>query len=298
MASLASIFNGTALKSGLADVGAFGNSVLGSISDIKESFGDYIIRPLNAFGIAGFDFDVAGEATAKLSADITDHFTENNVFVQDHISIRPKVFIVKNYVGELVYRESNNNNQPIQKIAQKLTILDNLLPQLTNGAQQIKDALAGQFNNDDLRKIGVNTAADLWGFVKNLTPPVTRQEQAYQFFKALHEQKILVSLETPFEYISNMAIESVVAVQDEDTKYMSSFTITLKQIRTVSTRTIPFDSAQYQNNASYQHETEVNNGSTLGLPFGEGADSTGEAANAQKTTTFLLGLGKSVGIAK
>ena len=42
-------------------------------------------------------------------ADITDHFTEDNKTVQDHISIRPTHFVLKNYIGELVDQQGGSS---------------------------------------------------------------------------------------------------------------------------------------------------------------------------------------------
>jgi len=70
--------------------------------------------------------------------------------------------------------------------------------------------------------------------VKNMVGTQTKQQQAYMYFKALMEQKIIVSVQTPFEFMNKMAIESVTAIQSEGQRYMSDFSITLKEIRTVA----------------------------------------------------------------
>ena len=55
-----------------------------------DSLKQYVVTPLNAFGVGGFVFDSEGDTTVNLSADITDHYLEDNTSVQDHIAIKPK----------------------------------------------------------------------------------------------------------------------------------------------------------------------------------------------------------------
>lgn len=205
---------------------------------LADGLNKYIVRPLNAFGLGGFVFDIEGETSLSLTTEITDHFLEDNTTIQDHIAIKPKKVTLRNYVGELVFRQDEEITASIQKVVQKLTVLNSFLPTLSRAASQINDTVraddlsGASFENITLESI--NKATDYWAFAKNISPPINKQEQAYLYFKALMEGKFLVSLQTPFEFLNNMAIESVLAEQSEKTKSVSSFTITLKQIRTAS----------------------------------------------------------------
>jgi len=112
------------------------------------------------------------------------------------------------------------------------------LPQLSAAATQatalIQKARDGNLSLDNVSLESVNKILDLWGLAKNLGANDSKQQRAYMYFKALYEQKILSSIQTPYEFLSNMAIESIIALQDERSKYVTDFTITFKQIRTVS----------------------------------------------------------------
>lgn len=222
------------------------NLNLNSISAITNSINQYIVTPANAFGIGGFVFDIEGEQQINLTAEITDHYTESNQSVQDHIAIRPKRLILKSYVGELVYDIDPNSNTPIQNVVQKLTTLQSFLPQLAAGEGQIATLAASITNPTSPANFNniTNAGVSLWSLIKNLFPPTERQQQAYLYFKALWEQKILVSVQTPFEYMNQMAIESIVAVQPEESRYISHFTIILKEIRFASTLVEATNSAQ------------------------------------------------------
>ncbi len=244
-----------------------------NILKIKDSFNQYIVTPLNAFGLGGFIFDIEGDATVNLTADITDHYLEDNSAIQDHIALRPQRITLRNYVGELVYRLDDSTQTALQKVAQKLTVIGSYLPTLVAGAQQAKQAYeeltSNTINVDIVKKLfnapTLNNVADMWALVKNLNPNASHQQQAYMYFKALWEQRILMSVQTPFEFISNLAIESISARQGEASRSVSDFTITLKKIRTVSIANASFDPQKYQARTQQQAETETKNGKTEGV---------------------------------
>jgi hypothetical protein len=254
-----------------------------SIGLIKNSFAKYIVRPLNAFGLGGFVFDIEDETTVNLSADITDHYTESNSSIQDHIAIKPKKVTLKNFVGELVFRRDASTDTATQNLVRKLTILNSYLPVLSSAATQARNAYLDGSSTLDANSISfdasVRKAADLYGIVKNLTPPIKRQEQAYQYFKALMEQKILVSVQTPFEFMTSMAIESVSAKQSADTQDMSDFTITLKEMRFAQTQTAKFDPDRFQSRTQEQAQDVSEKGKTGGK----------DESLAVKVTDFLSG---------
>lgn len=244
-----------------------------SVNQIINNFSQYIVTPLNAFGLGGFVFDIEGETTVNLSADITDHWIESNSTIQDHIGIRPEKITLTNYVGELVDRKDTSTNTSIQKVTQKLTVLADYLPDLSEQAQQAYDLLKGSTTLADIQNLSVSQitseATSLWGLTKNLNPGASRQQQAYLYFKALFQQQMLVSLQTPYEFISNMAIESVVATQGENSRDISEFTITLKQLRFASSQTVAFDPTNYQDRASPQKAPTINGGKTAGTDTGQ-----------------------------
>lgn len=248
--------------------------MISDIAKIASSFDQYIVQPVNAFGVGGFIFDVEGESTVTLNNEITDHFTEDNSAIQDHIAVRPNRLILRSYVGEVVYRLDPDNDTTLQQVVQKLTILNGYLPELSAAVQQAKDVYENGIGNVGLGAItgaNISQAADLWANIKNLTPPIPRQAQAYMYFKALRDQKILVSVQSPFEFMANMAIESVIGFQGEDSKYISDFTITLKQIRTAPTVVVPFNESRFSSRPVNQNsiDSEINTRpATISPPIG------------------------------
>lgn len=237
---------------------------------LRDSLNTYVVSPLNAFGLGGFVFDVEGDTQSNLTAEITDHYLEDNTAVQDQIAIRPLEITLNNYVGELVFSPSNDTDSFTQQLTQKLTTVTNFLPALSDAATQAKETLSGglgSFSDFSLSDIPSLTeqASDLWSLTRNLNPAADRQQQAYLYFKSLLDQKILVGLQTPFEYVTNMAVQSIQATQPESSRFISNFTITLKQIRVVSTEEVPFNPNSFQGRGGVQRQPEADNGKTQGV---------------------------------
>ncbi len=218
-------------------------SALNNLGALQQSLSQYVVTPLTNFGVAGFMFDIQGEARAELTNEITDHYTEDNSVIQDHIAVKPKRITLRNYIGELVYEPNNTVAQAGATMAAKLTTLSGFLPQLSDGALQAynfyQQAAAGVLTTSQLTAQGSSTAANLYGLVKNLlSAQENKQQSSYQFFKALRDQRMLFSIQTPYEFMTNMAIENMVAIQEENTIYVSTFAITFKEMRFASTTNI------------------------------------------------------------
>lgn len=216
---------------------------INNVNSFTSALGQYVLQPLQQFGIAGFVFDIEGEARVELNSEITDHYIENNSAVQDHIGVKPKRVTLRNYIGELVYTQSPQQNPVLTQAVQKLTELTALAPTLTAQAIQAQNLIAQQMATTSISgtqfAADVNATANLYSLAKNLlSAQGNKQQAAYQYFKALQQQKTMFSIQTPFEFMTNMAIESVIMIQPEESVYTSSLSITLKEIRTASTKNI------------------------------------------------------------
>ena len=210
-----------------------------TLDAIAADLQNYVVSPLNAFGLGGFIFDAEGESIARLSADITDHYTEDNHAIQDHIAIHPKRITLKGYVGEVVYTTADQDLSLLQKAVQKLTQISEFLPSISSYAAQAEDALSSPLSST----INLGDASNIYGMVKNLISSngdEARQQNAYLYFQSLMNQGILMGVQTPWEFITNMVIETITAVQSENSRFITDFSITLKQMRFAKTKTNAF----------------------------------------------------------
>lgn len=233
-------------------------------ADIQSNLiGQYIVTPLINLGIAGFQFDIIEEHKIELKSEITDHFVEDNSTIQDHISLMPKRLTLKGFVGELVELKTDVKSS-LNEIAEKLVLINSYIPVITGAARQIQ----GQVETNKLANLSdvasaTTTAVDIYNIFRTLNPPKTRQAQAYNFFQALMKAKQLVAVDTPFGLLADMAIENITPTQGNNA-YITDFSVTLKEFRTVSTKLVDFNDKAYQGRAGNQQAKEVDKGTTKG----------------------------------
>ena len=211
---------------------------LSNLSSLTSSVGSalqqYVVSPMAAFGIGGFIFGIDGEDEVALTSEITDHYAEDNTVLNDGIALKPKRFTLRSYVGEQQVLTNASQPNALEQVAQKLTTITSMLPAVSAAESQVGALVAGGVSNLNFNSL-VSSGANIYAMVKNLITPTTGQAAAYAYFQALYKMKILMSVQTPYEFITNMAIESVIARQDEETKNMSHFIIVLKEFRTAQT---------------------------------------------------------------
>jgi len=191
-----------------------------------------IVRPTGGArtsGVAGFVFDIVGREEANLTSDITDHYIEDNTAIEDHIALRPIVFSLRGFVGEL------NNVLPAALIqlysaARAIDLVEGFSPVFATQPRETYVAIeqaAVALNNS------VGDASNQFGVFQNASTTATKQQAAYNYFENLWATRQIVSVETPYGIFENMAIDSVRALQPDETLTVSDFAVTLKQIRVV-----------------------------------------------------------------
>lgn len=196
-----------------------------------------IVRPDNPPpGIAGFLFDVVEDDSSDLESDITDYYIENNSSIQDHIALKPETVTISGRVAELVLAVIEG--KPTVQRGNPLPLIPGLTPDLTPEAQQ---------NELDAQAEGIEEGASitntdsLWGYYNSRSPQQpkqTKQSYVYGYFYQLWKGRQLCTVETPWGFFTNMAIQSISATQGAETRSVSSFTISFKKIRTASSLVI------------------------------------------------------------
>lgn len=196
-----------------------------------------LVRPDNPPpGIAGFLFDVVEDDNSDLESDITDYFIEDNSSIQDHIALRPETVTISGKVAELV--KATIQNRPVAKVANPLPLVAGLVPQLTPQAENNEAAVQAQTVQE---KAAITDTQSLWGYYNSRSPQQpnqTKQSYIYGYFYQLWKGRQLFTIETPWGFFTNMAIQSMSATQGAETRVVSSFTITFKKIRVARSITI------------------------------------------------------------
>jgi len=225
---------------------------------------EFIVSPIVNMGFAGFTFDSVEETTVDLESDITDHYTETNAAIQDNIALKPEIITLGGKVGELVYK-NDEKKSTIANITEKISTINAFVPIITSSAKQARNFLqrTPQTSKDYFSQ-GVNTGVDLYQTFQTLNPPDTAQARAFNFFRSMWKAKQLVSLETPYTFYRNMAIMAIRATQPRETKYVTNFTITLKQVNFAATKINKYDAEKYQGKAKEEIAQESNKGKASG----------------------------------
>ena len=183
-----------------------------------------------------FVFDYEGEQTASLESDITDHYVEDNIAVQDQIALKPVLITTQGFIGEL------NDVPPaalavLQAAADKLTAIGNYTPQLTATALL---AYSEAFFLYQTASSVVNSAISSISAIGNaigggsgqtvigagcvtVGSSQNKQQQAFQQFYGYWNNRTLFNIQTPWAVFQNMAILRLRAIQDARTNAFSNF---------------------------------------------------------------------------
>ena len=105
--------------------------------------GNAVVNILGATGIAGFKFHVPESETVKFESDITDHYTDTNSAIQDHIALKPVTITSTGLVGDYFY-SVNQIEDFLALIVPTLTLVKEFIPQIRNITQREKIVSAKQ----------------------------------------------------------------------------------------------------------------------------------------------------------
>lgn len=208
-------------------------------------------------------FDYEGENSVTLKSDITDHYSENNESLQDQIALQPTIISTQGYIGEL-NDVVPDLLAPIKAVADRLGPLSAYTPALSETAiiayNQAKTAY-------DIAMLLRTVAVSAWGTSDNQN----KQQKKYQEFQGYWKNRTLFTVQTPWAIYKNMAIDELRAVQDPDTRVLTTFEVRFKEIRFATTRVL--NSMQFQGRSAAQSSEQVNNGvstpSNTSFSFGD-----------------------------
>jgi len=229
----------------------------------------YIIKPKSIEGINGFVFDYEAETSLQYQADITDHYTESNLAIQDHMAIKPIKISMRGFVNELVYNAPKIGVSPVtvglEILQNSLTTVPAYLGGYTGAQTQNLQKLITQtqniVNRIDQTAQRIENMAGL--FDKSVNSE-TKQQKAYIKLSGMFNKRIIFTLQTPYDVFDNMIIETLSFVQPEDTKYETDISITLKQLRFAQVIRTTFNNNLFAGRAGSQSQDETNNGKTKG----------------------------------
>lgn len=225
-------------------------------------------------------FHYEGEQTALIESDITDHYVENNTAIQDQIALKPETITTRGFIGEL-------NNvlptalQPLQKAANTLVTISGYTPGLSataliaytqavflyqsaaSIAQSAVSAWSSLLSNE-----GAEVSPGSGIFTSGAAIVQSKQQVMFQQFYGYWSQRTLFNVQTPWAIFTNMAIKSLRAIQDADTRMITDFEVTFKKIRTASTQTTGngLFGKVFEGRSSTQSAAPTDLGTSTGVP--------------------------------
>lgn len=215
--------------------------------DVAQDVSKAFVGFTGATGIAGFRFDISDDEEITLENAITDHYTEDNVPVQDNIVNRPVKVTLRGLVGEYVYTPPKSESlwdkavKKAQNLTEKLITVASYLPPVSDFTQQ-----AFNYVKKDNKTVSdtLEIATDAFKLYRNINIPTDRQSRAFLFFEALWRSRQTFTIQTPYRFYTNMAILSLKTVQSGETRDNTDFEITFKQINRVTSNDLSDKSLQ------------------------------------------------------
>lgn len=214
-----------------------------------------IVRPNNPPpGVAGFLFDIKGEESVVLESNITDNYVENNTAIQDQIGLQPERVSLEGYVAEIA--QTIQQQDQIAKENDALPLEPALAPEYT----EIQlDEFAAAEEAKTLEVQSKISTQSLDGFFNSRTAISTgKQAKAFSYFYQLWKGRQLFTVDTPWGFFTDMAIEKVHVTQDETTRVVSKFRLTFKKI--LIAEQIIIASGQLAGRAALQAADKTQNG--------------------------------------
>lgn len=226
-------------------------------------------------------FHYEGEQSVSLTSDITDHYVEDNISIQDQISIKPEIISTRGFIGEL-NDIAPKVLVPLQVAAEKLTIISAYTPSLSAtailayneafflyqvGKNAVDSAVATWSSINKTDKQNVIGSNGLVGGVFNpftgkVSNRQSKQQVAFQQFYGYWRNRTLFTVQTPWAVFQNMAIQSLRAIQDSETKMISDFEVSFKMIRLASTGSLNETAKEFDTRAAIQNASLVDQGTS------------------------------------
>ena len=228
-------------------------------------------------GIGGFVFDIPMGEDIQLESDITDHYVESGSFTNDHVVLKPIIITLSGYKGELLYTAPKKGG-----LQDAMNVATSLLGSVAAYNIPLTDQAAGKLSALTA-KVGYaagqlaameKRASNLAKYFGGDDNSPNLQTKAFITLQAMWKSKQIVTVQTPWGFYKNMIIKTISAKQDAESNDYTDFTVSLKEMRFVSTKTTTFDSGTYTSAIDAQKAEAAK----------DGASGTGKGPSILKTT--------------
>lgn len=200
-----------------------------------------------------FVFDIKKEYKLNLNSDITDHYVEDNVAIQDHIGLKPVILEVLGSIGEVTLKDKvgeqsdldnylknqkdKNIFNSIDSYLGRMGSLTSFTPNIINQSLDIYNT--AKFSYSTVSKV-INldkrdsTSSRRFAYNSVYDEDVilqTKQFEWVNWFKIQWWNRASFTIVTPYGVLENMYIMDLSASQPENTRYVTNLSIKFKEIR-------------------------------------------------------------------
>ena len=170
----------------------------------------------------------------SLKSEITNHYIEENAWVNDHWAISPPQYTLSGLIGELIYTVPEGWAKKVESIygVVGLGVLSKLCPTLgsyTSSALNIArkaESVVQKYIN-----IAKSAGDKIANFLKRDITSKTNQRRVLDELENLMNNRILVNVATPYGTYKGLAIIAINVRQDQSTRFMSDIEITFQKWR-------------------------------------------------------------------
>lgn len=179
-------------------------------------------------------FGICTQNNLTLKSEITNHYIEENAWINDHWAISPPQYTLTGLIGELIYTVPEGWAKKVASIygAIGLGVLSRLCPSLgsyTSSALNIArkaESVVQKYIN-----IAKFASGEITSFLRKDIANKTNQKHVLDELENLMNNRILVNVATPYGTYKGLAIISINVRQDQTTRFMSDIEITFQKWR-------------------------------------------------------------------
>ena len=225
-----------------------------------ENIIDYIFEPEDK-QLTSLKLQIVGNETISMASDITDNYVENNVALQDHISIKPMIYTIEGEVGELVWYSRAGSNDIFGTVVNKLQPVVAFAPALSKKASKVQDKALKVLSVVDSID---NYATRLWNMFDKYEQN-SEQKKIYKYLLGLWKDRTPLCIKTPWSKLSNFVIQNIEVGQSDRSREKSRIKISFKEFKTVKRKNATFNANKFLGRALAQNSSIVDKGTTSGV---------------------------------
>ena len=209
---------------------------------------DYLQKQEDAIGSALFleginnqivlfeKFGVCTQNNLSLKSEITNHYTEENYWINDHWAINPPQYTVSGLIGELIYTVPTGWAKKIESLYSYsglglLSVISPVLGSYTSSVLNITRKV--QSVVDKYSNIAKKAFNQFYNFLNKNNIKKTNQRKVLDTLESIMNNRQLVTVVTPYGTYNNLAIIAINIRQDQDSKYVSNLEVTFQKWRSV-----------------------------------------------------------------